>query len=151
MKNFVNRERVIALICIIFAVWMFCEAGKFPTSALDTVGSSLYPRFLAAVIGVAALVQFAVAKDGSKPLKGKREFLPFGLLVGSTVVYLIAMPRLGFIPATIVFLLVLTCIFDRRDWRTKLKTAIPYSILFTLGMYFFFAKLLGILLPGSGS
>ena len=150
MNTFLNRERVIALVCMAFSGWMYVEAGKFPTSVLDSVGSSLYPRFLAGVIAVAALILFVTSRGASKPVKGQREFASFGLMAGAAACYLLAMPRIGFIPATIPFLLALTLYFDRRDWKTRPKAAVPYSILFTLVMYFFFANVLGVLLPGIG-
>lgn len=147
MKAFCNRERIIALICMLFGGWVYYEAGKFPASALDSVGSSLYPRFLAIVIAGAAALLFVTSRGESRPVQGKREFVSLGVMLAAIVGYLFLMPRLGFILSTIPFLMVLSCYFDQREWKVRLKVSLSYSILFTLGVYFFFANLLGVLLP----
>lgn len=147
MYSFLNRERIIAIICICFASWIYYEAGNFPTSALDSVGSSQYPRFLAVVIGLASIAHFISSSGESKAIKGRREFKALGVLLASVIAYISLMPQIGFIASTIPFLLVLTCYFDRRAWSVKLKVAIPYAVIFTLSMYFFFGQVLGVLLP----
>ena len=150
MGSFLNRERVISIVCIAFAGWVYYEAGKFPTSILDTVGSTRYPRFLAIVIGIASAFHFVLSNVESKPIGGGREYKSLALLVAIIFGYLFFMPRVGFIAATIPFLLALTCHFDKRGWSEKLKIAIPYSVIFTIAMYVFFGKVLGVLLPGLG-
>lgn len=148
MNSLLNRERIVTIVCICFACWIYCEAGRFPTSILDTVGSSRYPRFLAIVIGIASAIHFICSGGESKAIKGRREFKALGVMLASVISYVLLMPRIGFIAATIPFLLVLTCYFDRREWSVKLKVAIPYAIIFTISMWLFFGKVLGVLLPG---
>lgn len=149
MNSLFNRERIIAIVCFCFASWIYYEAGKFPTSVLDTVGSTHYPRFLAIIMGIASITHFIVPRDESGDQKaGHQEPKAFAVLLVSIIAYVLIMPLIGFIAATIPFLLVLTFFFDRREWAVKLKIAVPYSILFTIAMYFCFGKILGVLLPG---
>ena len=56
MKKLFNRERVIALVCLAFAAFIWFQAGTFPESFIDTVGPSKYPRLLAALIAVPSVV-----------------------------------------------------------------------------------------------
>ena len=143
-----NRERIIALFCVTFAGWMYYESCKFPKSVLDAVGPSLYPRFLSLVIAVASIALLIISKSGpSEPIKGAREYKAISILLATILMYILVLGKLGFILSTTVFLMILTMYFDRRDIKTKLKIAVSYSVLFSFGMYFFFAKLLGVLLP----
>ena len=119
----------------------------FPASALDSVGPAKYPRLLAAIIGVASIALFITSKGPVAPIEGDRKFGYFAYVLICTMVYLLLFPRIGFIIATTLFLLSMTLYFDHREMKTKLKIAIPYSIIFSFVLYFFFAELLGVLLP----
>ena len=147
MKTFFNRERIIALICLAFAAFVWIVAGTFPVSFIDTVGPAAYPRLLAILIAVPAVYLLVTANGPAAPIKGKREFKALIYLLLCIVVYLLVFNVLGFVISTIAFLLALTLRFDQREMKTKLKIAIPYSVIFSLLLYFFFAELLGVLLP----
>lgn len=147
MSNFFNRERIIALLCFAFAAYVWIAAGMFPASALDSVGPAKYPRLLAAIIGVASIALFITSEGPVAPIEGDRKFGYFAYVLICTMVYLLLFSRIGFIIATTLFLLSMTLYFDHREMKTKLKIAIPYSIIFSFVLYFFFAELLGVLLP----
>ena len=147
MKKILNRERIIALICLAFAAFIWIQAGTFPESFIDTVGPAKYPRLLASLIAIPSVVLLATSNGPVEPIKGKREFKSFSYLVLCIVVYLTLFNLIGFVLATTAFLLALTLYFDQRELKSKLKIAVPYSVLFSLLLYFFFAKLLGVLLP----
>ena len=147
MKKLFNRERVIALVCLAFAAFIWFQAGTFPESFIDTVGPSKYPRLLAALIAVPSVVLLVTSNGPAEPIKGGREFKSFFYLVLCIVVYLALFNLIGFVLATTAFLLALTLYFDRRELKTRLKIAVPYSAGVSLLLYFFFARLLGVLLP----
>ena len=146
MKAFFNRERLIALLCLAFAAFIWIVAGTYPVSFIDSVGPAKYPRLLAILIAIPSLILFIGAKE-AEPIKGNKEFKALFYLIGCIIVYLVLFNLIGFILATALFLLALTLYFDRRELRTRLRIAIPYSVGFSVLMYFFFAKLLGVLLP----
>lgn len=146
MKAFFNRERIIALLCLAFAAFIWIVASTFPVSFIDTVGPAKYPHLLAILIAIPSIVLFIGAKE-AEPIKGSKEFKALFYIIGCIVVYLVLFNLIGFILATTLFLLALTMYFDRRELKTRLKIAIPYSVGFSVLMYFFFAKLLGVLLP----
>jgi putative tricarboxylic transport membrane protein len=115
LKAFLNRERIIALACLVFAGWMYYEAGTFPKSALDTVGPSLYPRFLAVAIGVSSIALLLMSKSGkSEPIEGKRKFKGIGVVLGTILLYILIFGKLGFILSTIISM-ILALYFDRRE------------------------------------
>ena len=147
MGNFLNRERIIAIICFAFASYIWIASGMFPESALDSVGPAKYPRLLAAIIGISAAVLFFTSNGPIKPIKGERKFGYLIYVLICAIVYLLLFSKIGFIAATTLFLLAMTLYFDKRDIKVKLKVAVPYSILFSIVLYIFFAKLLGVLLP----
>ena len=147
MKNFMNRERIIALVCLAFAAYIWIVAGTFPASFLDSVGPAKYPRLLASLIGITAVILFATSNGPVKPIKGKREFRSLAYILLCIMIYLLIFTRIGFILSTIAFLLALTLYFDHRELKTRLKIAVPYAVCFSVFLYYFFAKLLGVLLP----
>lgn len=146
MKNFLNRERIISLVCIAFSAFVWIEASTWPQSFLDTVGPAKYPQLLASLIALLSVIMFIKAKE-AKPIKGERRFFDLGYLIICIIAYLLLFPRIGFIIGTIAFLLALTLHFDRREMKQKIKIAVSYSVIFSVVIYFFFAKLLGVLLP----
>lgn len=146
MKKILNRERIIALICIAFAAAVWIEAGRWPESFLDAVGPSKYPRLLAGAIAAISIIMFVSSKE-AKPIKGKCHFFDLGYLIICIMAYLLLFPRVGFIIGTTAFLLAMTLHFDRREMKVKIKIAVPYAVIFSIFLYFFFGKLLGVLLP----
>lgn len=147
MKTFFNRERIIAIICFAFAAFIWIQAGTFPASFIDVVGPARYPRLLAALIAVPSVVLFVTANGPVKPIKGNREYHSFAYLILCITVYLTLFNIIGFILATIAFLMAMTLYFDKRELKEKLKYSVAYSVIFSLLLYFFFARLLGVLLP----
>lgn len=143
-----NRERIISLIWMAFAAYVWIEASSWPQSFLDVVGPAAYPKLLAGMIFVGAVILFITSKSEKvKPIKGKRDFDAFLKVLGSLIVYLLIFEKLGFVFSTIIFLMAMCMFFDKRDMKNVLKGAIPYSVGFSVVLYIFFAKFLGILLP----
>lgn len=148
MSSFLTRDRWIALFCLAFAGYIYYEAGTYPGSALDAVGPSMYPRFLAGVVAAASLAVFLrrspakAKKEASRPRWGAL----FYVLCASGF-FIAALNFLGFIPTTALFLLAMVLYFDPREMKIRLRNAVAYAILFSLFLYFFFGKLLGVLLP----
>lgn len=147
MNKFLNRERIIALVCLAFAAFIWFTAGTFPASFLDAVGPALYPRFLAALIAALSLALFITSRGPVEPMKGKMEFKSFAYVLVVICIYLLIFNLAGFVISTIAFLLALVLYFDNRELKLRLKYGVPYAVIFSLLLYFFFARFLGVLLP----
>lgn len=147
MKKFLNADRLIALVCLAFAGYIWIEAGTFPESDFDAVGPSLYPRLLASIIGLASVVMFATRSTSSVRKHENPRLTAFLYIIALSVGYLALLTPLGFIPVTVVFLFAVTMYFDPAELKIRLRNAAAYSVLFSLFLYVFFNRLLGVLLP----
>ena len=148
MNKFLNRDRIIALVCMAFSGWIFYESGNFPKSEWDAIGPSLYPRFLAAVIGIASVIMFLTRKStGDTTENTVPHFIPFFYIVGVSAAYIAVLNILGFIISTMLFLLAMVLYFEPSEMKVRVRKAVVYSVVFSLFLYFFFGKLLGVLLP----
>ena len=65
-----------------------------------------------------------------------------------SIAYAALLNPLGFIPTTVLFLLCMVIYFDPSEMKVRLRNAALYAVLFSVFLYLFFAKLLGVLLPG---
>ncbi len=147
MNVFLSRDRLIGLFCFAFAGYIWYEAGMFPTSDFDAVGPSLYPRFLATVIGLAALVIFLRPAKDEAGDDAKAHWLPFLYVIGVSAAYIALLMPLGFIPTTVLFLLAMVLFFEPSEFSVRLRKAAAYAVLFAAFLYLFFGKVLGVLLP----
>ncbi len=149
VKRFFNTDRIVAIVWLIIAGYVWWEATTYPVSLLDAVGPAKYPHLLSALIAIGAVGLFVTGKPKEKK-EGKaeiRDFRSFFYVILALVVYLTLFNITGFAIATVIFLLAMCLYFDDRDWKTRLKGAIPFSIGFTIVIYLFFAEALGVQLP----
>lgn len=146
MGNLFSKDRLLALGCMAMAGYIYYEAGTYPPSDFDAVGPSLYPRFLASVIFLAALMVFLKHSVGTSS-KQERHFGALAFVGVAGTVYALLLNTLGFIPVTIGLLFSMVMFFDYAPLKKRLIGACTYSVLFTLFLYFFFGKVLGVLLP----
>ncbi len=142
----------ITLVCIVvLAGFYFYFTSQIPSSL---VGDPLGPRAFPNLLGIGLLIcagllvgEMARKKKESPaiagtPVAGK----PLWVVVAACVwfaVYAWCYDRAGFILSTGVFLLGLMAYFHRRHWITN----VVISILFPVGAYFLFDRVLGVLLP----
>lgn len=148
MGSFFNKDRLIGLFCFAFAGYIWYEAGTFPaaSSDFDSMGPTLYPRFLATVIGLASLIIFLKGR----PAEGKSQeykFFAFLYVIALSAAYIALLMPLGFIPTTVLFLLAMVLYFDPSEMKVRVRNAVLYAVLFSVFLYLFFGKLLGVLLP----
>ena len=147
MNGFFSRDRLIGLFCFAFAGYMWYEAGTFPSSDFDAVGPTLYPRFLATVIGLAALVIFLRPSKSEAGKGAKAHWGPFLYVIAASAAYIALLMPLGFIPTTVLFLLAMVLFFEPSEMKVRVRKAAVYAVLFSAFLYLFFGKVLGVLLP----
>lgn len=147
MSSFLSKDRLIGIFCFAFAGYVWYEAGTFPASDFDAVGPTLYPRFLATVIGLAALIIFLKAKPENAAGASRPKYGSFLYVILLSAAYATLLNPLGFIPTTVLFLLCMVIYFDPSEMKVRLCNAALYAVLFSVFLYLFFAKLLGVLLP----
>lgn len=146
MSNLFSKDRLLALGCMAMAGYIWAEAGTYPTSDFDAVGPSLYPRFLASVIFLAACVLF-VKRGAEKKANGERRFGALIFVGACGTAYALFLETLGFLPVTAAMLFLMVMFFDSAPVKQRLRGACLYAVLFSLFLYLFFGRLLGVLLP----
>ncbi|MDO8597115.1 MAG: tripartite tricarboxylate transporter TctB family protein, partial [Sulfuricaulis sp.] len=82
-------------------------------------------------------------EETSQPSGDRRHLRVIGVVVAGTAVYLAVFTLLGYVIATSIYLLALMAYFHPGKWTSNLLT----SVLFCIGSYLMFSKLLGVSLP----
>jgi putative tricarboxylic transport membrane protein len=141
-------DRLLAAFMIALAAVYLFASTRVPVLE---IGDPLGPRAFPYLIGVAAIVSAiwllvesaARAKDRAATRPAAHHPLAVALVLGWMLAYYTVLVPLGFLLATTLFLLGLTCFFNRNRWTTNLLA----SLLFPVGVYFAFTKILTISLP----
>lgn len=148
-KKLLNKDRIAAILWFAAAAYVWYEASGYPVSLLDKVGPAKYPHLLSALIAIGAVALFITSKnqDGEEKKESVKDYRSLLFVILTIAVYLAIFNLAGFVISTIVFLMAMCLYFDTREPRERLKGAIPYSVGFTIVIYLFFAKALGVQLP----
>lgn len=145
-------DRVIFVCIIVLAAVYFYATAQIPTLEIgDPLGPKAFPRLLGIGILITAAMLFmeiwrarkTPPEDASQPSGDRRHLIVVGAVVACTAAYLAVFTLLGYVIATSIYLLVLTAYFNRGKWTANILT----SVLFSLGSYLMFTKLLGVSLP----
>jgi putative tricarboxylic transport membrane protein len=146
-------DRVIFVCTLVLAGVYIYATEQLPSLEIgDPLGPKAFPRLLAIGLVVTAIVMlFEIFRARKTPApttadrKPKEPGAPaiVAAVAGWTLLYFIAYERLGFILSTAIYLLVLTSYFNRGKTVANVST----SILFAVGAYVMFTKILGVTLP----
>lgn len=150
-------ELIFMLIVAIVAIVMFFMTNSFPVSIVDqSGGAGLFPRII-----ILLLLFFMVVRTVRwfRDPESRSDFAflemfqgPRLVYLAGTVIYIVILPRLGYVLSTILFMGVMVNFFYRVQWEKKptVKTEgiiITSIIIGTIGMYLFFGEVLSIRLP----
>lgn len=150
-----GRDGWIGLGLLVFSGWLYSNLGKIPANPLAPIGPDFYPRFLlllTLLLCLALVIRDLLAHrwEKSKEKRASRDWLKnyqptlvtffvFGL-------YVLLLPRLGYLLSTILFVAGLQWLLGASSWRR-----FPGSILIGIGTsvvtYMIFEKYLHVLLP----
>jgi putative tricarboxylic transport membrane protein len=139
-------DRVAGLLLLALAVFVYVYSGTLPAPVQDLdPGVGFFPRMLAVLIGVLALV----------PLLKPEEWdpLPRGIVawhvIGTAVLlfgYALVVETLGFVITTVVFVLVELLLLGAR----RPVTLIAMPLVVGLGLFYLFRSVLDVPLPVAG-
>jgi len=151
----VKADRYIGIILIIFSAFMYTQTFKFPPAMLGTLGAGFFPKILFTLLGLAGLglIIGSFIQNKKRPLE-KTFSLRVALQRHSLVIlsfvlvfiYIVAMHFLGFLWATLGFMISLMWFLSPRKIKS-LPLIIIISWGLTLFIYYSFLKLLQIFLP----
>lgn len=133
--------------CIGVALFFGITALGFPgKDSFNTPGPGYFPLVICSIIIVLCLVLLAGylrrREQCFQTNEAERKNLPVTFLFAMvTLVYIVALIFIPFIPVTIAFLISLNRLF-KRSWKFN----IPFSIILTVVVYFIFVKFLHVML-----
>ena len=144
-------DRVIFVFTLVLAGVYFYATEQLPSLEIgDPLGPKAFPRLLTVGLLVTAVVLFLeimrapkTAPAAPKTDAGRRgSQIVVAAVVAWTFLYFLVFEPLGYVIATTIYLLALTAYFNRGKWVANVLT----SVLFCLGSYLMFTKLLGVTL-----
>jgi putative tricarboxylic transport membrane protein len=148
-------DKVILGITLVLTAVYFYATSQIPTLEIgDPLGPKAFPRLLGIGMLITAAMLFgeiwrerktatAATSAPSEPPEGRGHYVVVAAVVAATFVYFLVFEKLGYIISTTIFLIGLTAYFNRGKWKANVLTAVLYSI----GSYIMFVKLLGTTLP----
>jgi hypothetical protein len=150
-----GRDGWIGLGLLAFSGWLYGNLGKIPANPLVPIGPAFYPRFLLLLIIILSVIlilqSLLVYGRGKKREKiafhfWLRNYQPTLLSFFVFALYVLLLPRLGFLLSTTLFVAALQWLLGPPLWRR-----LPGSALLGLGTsliaYLAFELYLRVLLP----
>ena len=145
-------DRIIFVFTLFLAGVYFWATEKLPSLEIgDPLGPKAFPRLLGIGLLITAVMLLLeilrarkaapVVRDAPHARDSGARLVVAGVAVW-TLCYFLVFEKLGFVIATIIYLIALTGYFNRGKWTTNVLT----SVLFSLGAYLMFTKLLGVTL-----
>jgi putative tricarboxylic transport membrane protein len=145
----VLTDKIIFAVTLVIAAVYFYATSQIPTLEIgDPLGPKAFPRLLGIGLLLTAgvlLFEILQARKAPPPETSevpveKTHWLLLGSVVVWTAAYFAVFTTLGFILSTTVYLIGMTAFFNRGRWLMNVST----SVLFSLGSYLMFSKLLGV-------
>ncbi|WP_460462142.1 tripartite tricarboxylate transporter TctB family protein [Arthrobacter pigmenti] len=139
-------DRIAAVILLALAVFVFAYSFTMPdpVQELDP-GVAAFPRGLAVIIGILALVPLIRPQPGEPLPRGVNA----GRVIGTVVLlagYAMVLDIIGFVITTVLFTVAELLLLGVR--RPVTLIAMPLGV--GLGLFYLFRTLLGVALPTSG-
>ncbi|HEV7263642.1 MAG TPA: tripartite tricarboxylate transporter TctB family protein [Falsiroseomonas sp.] len=143
------NDALLGAVLLGFAGWVWWLTTYFPSFPGQDYGPNLFPRILAAGIGICAvLLVLRGLRERAQPLtlapwtRDPARLLSVLLMLGAVVFYVFASDALGFIPTAFLLLTALFLWF-----RTRVLVALPVAAGVTFLVHWFFAGLMRVPLP----
>ncbi len=146
-------DRIILVCTVVFACVYLYATSQIPSLEIgDPLGPKAFPRLLALGLFVCAglLVLEMLRERKAAPVEqraaaqteDRRHYYVIAAVVAWMALYYAVFEQVGFILDTMVFLMGLTAYFNRGKWITNALV----SVLFSVGAYVLFVKVLGVTL-----
>ena len=142
-------DRIIFVLTLVLAGGYFYATQQIPSLEIgDPLGPKAFPRLLGiGLLLTAALLLWEILRARQQQIEGepskpgdRSHYLVVGAVAVWTWLYFLSFEPVGFIIATALYLVGLTCYFNRGKWVANVST----SILFPVITYLLFTKGLGV-------
>lgn len=137
-------DRVVGLVALTAAIALFAHTFTFRVVEWDPLGLAFWPRVILVLLAACALafiVRGSVAPAEVEPVRPGA----FAVLAGCTL-YVLALPLVGFVVATPVFVSVFAYVLGRGE-RRRVGVALALAVVTTLAVHFLFQVGLEVQLP----
>lgn len=148
MNNWLNNDRLSGLIVLFSSLVLFffiIPAGVETNAGCPAAGLSpaFMPKLIALIMGFLSFLM--VIKSGTKESLSRQRMFSRNMLVTVLIfiLYIILVPRLGYLVSSIIFLPVILVFFGTRSWVIIL----PLSIILPVLLYWFFSRVMFVMLP----
>lgn len=142
-----RRNSAAGIVLLVFAFGYGYQTSRLPTRTLpNTPDPSFFPWLLTAallILATALLVQGLRTTQASSSVSERRFLLYPASALAVFFVYLLALPLLGFVAASIPFFTLLMLLAGER----RLRWLLPTAICIPLGLYLLFNQVFQIPLP----
>jgi putative tricarboxylic transport membrane protein len=142
-----HTDKIGSILWLLLAVGVFVVSEDLPAGTGET-GPAFYPRVIAVLIAMFALLQFgrSTYEDGRNVRKIRgTQVKTVGIVALLVIAYVLSLPWLGFVTATITFLIVGMVYSGARSVVRVGATAVGLSLL----LYYLFGVFLRVPLPES--
>ena len=145
-------DRIICAVTLVLAVVYFYATAQIPSLEIgDPLGPKAFPRLLGIVLLIAVVMLFIETLKAGKgdtprvrvPRESRRHLLLIGGVTLWTALYFSTFDSAGYLVSTAIYLFVMMAVFNRGKWIANTLTA----VLFAIGSYVLFVKVLGVALP----
>jgi hypothetical protein len=148
-----SRDGWIGVGLLLFCGWLYANLEEIPANPLVPIGPAFYPRFLLLLIlalSLALVLQGLAARREKKARVTFRNWLkdyqsPL-LSFSLFLLYVLLLPKLGFLFSTILFVSSLQWLLGRPLWR-RLPGSLVIGIATAVVTYWVFEKYLYVFLP----
>jgi putative tricarboxylic transport membrane protein len=143
-------DRIIGAAALLLAAVYLYATAQIPSLEIgDPLGPKAFPILLGIALILAAILLFfeTLKHDAASAEKAPRGSLRHWWLVGAVIVwtalYFALFDRAGYLLATVAYLLPMMAVFNPGKWIANVLT----SVLWAVGSYVLFVKILGVSLP----
>jgi putative tricarboxylic transport membrane protein len=143
-------DRLIGAAALLLAAVYLYATSQIPTLEIgDPLGPKAFPVLLGIALILAAILLFIEtlkaepAAEEAAPAGSRRHWWLIGSVIGWTALYFGLFDRLGYLVATVAYLLPLMAAFNPGKWIANVLTAVLWAV----GSYVLFVKILGVTLP----
>lgn len=149
-----SNDRFLSIVLLVFCFIMYFETFNFAEKTeFQTIGPTVFPRAIIIFIAVMSVIHLLTTFKGKTE---KREFnredffLKYGKIIALFAlfaVYVLALSLVGFIPATLLFLIVGQALLMGFKKRKIIISNLLVSVISTFTVYIIFTNFLAIWLP----
>ncbi len=143
-----GRQGVAGFIFLFIGILGFIDAIQFPWGTWAEPGPAPFPLAVSVLLSIAGIMKIIQKKEEKEESEMEwrtmaRDFLTPLKILGTTLVFILVLERLGYLLATPLFMFVLFL------WvcRYRVRIAMGLSVAIGVGSWYFFEKILSVQLP----